>query len=126
MLDRYADVALAAAISYGYWLSHPQPTTWLVGIVASTGFILTSYTGKEYALRYGKELPNSFLRKLLKRDMRLFALFVGALLNRPFEVLVLVGLVSHLGVGWILLSTYRAEKAAIVHWSRKDKASDPQ
>lgn len=111
VLDRYADVAIAVGITYGYWLSHPQPVTWLGGVVAVTGFILASYTKKEYALRHQGGLPDGAFGRLLKRDLRLFVLTVGALLNRPFEAMVLLGLLSHVGIGWMFLSAYwrRAE-----------------
>jgi CDP-L-myo-inositol myo-inositolphosphotransferase len=107
VLDRYADAAIAVGISYGYWLSHPQAVTWLGGIVALTGFVLASYTKKEYALRHEGRLLDGAASRLLKRDLRLFALMVGALLNRPFEALVLLGLLSHVGIGWMFLSAYR-------------------
>jgi CDP-L-myo-inositol myo-inositolphosphotransferase len=113
VLDRYADVAIATAIAYGYWLSHPQPIVWLGGILTATGFILASYTQKEYALRYQQKPPNVSVSKLLTRDLRLFALFVGALLNRPFEAMILVGLLSHLGIGWTLLAVFRQRRQAL-------------
>jgi hypothetical protein len=84
----------------------------LGSILAAIGFVLTSYTKKEYILRYQQTLPNGLVSKLLKRDIRLFALFIGALLNRPFEALVLMGLLSHLGIGWTFLSAYREERAS--------------
>lgn len=104
VLDRYADVAVAVGISYGYWLTHPHPLVWLAGVMALTGFLLSSYTKKEYALRYQHKHPGGVLNLLGKRDVRLFALFVGALLNRPFEALVLVGFFSHIVVAWSFLS----------------------
>ena len=106
ILDRYADVAIAAGISYGFWLTHPGPITWLGGILAITGFILASYTKKEYALFYQRHPPGGMLNKFVKRDVRLFALFVGALLNTPYEAMILIGLLSHFGIVWIFMSAY--------------------
>ena len=37
-------------------------------------------------------------------------LFLGALLNRPFEAMVLIGLLSHFGVGWMLLTADRKQR----------------
>lgn len=110
VLDRYVDVAIVAGISYGYWLTHPEPTTWLGGILALTGFVLASYAKKEYTLRYGHKPPSSVLEKLSKRDLRLFGLFVGAVLNRPFQAMILLGLVSHLWIGWALLTVYQQRR----------------
>ncbi len=109
VLDRYADVAIAAGITFGYWLVHPHPIAWLGGMFAAAGFLLASYSKKEYALRYERQPAAGLLAKAIKRDVRLFALFVGALFNLPFETMILVGLLSHVGVGWNLLSVYREE-----------------
>lgn len=110
VLDRYADVAIVQGISYGYWLAHPVAFTWLGGILALTGFVLASYVKKEYTLRYHHRPPSGLLEKLSKRDLRLFGLFVGALLNRPFEAMILLGLVSHVWIGWILLTIYEQKR----------------
>ena len=83
---------------------------WLGGGVALSGFILASYTKKEYALRYGHKLPGGTVGKILQRDVRLFVLFLGALINRPFEAMVLIGLLSHFGVGWMLLTADRKQQ----------------
>jgi CDP-L-myo-inositol myo-inositolphosphotransferase len=110
VLDRYADVAVVMGISYGYWLAHPRPLVWLAGAVALTGFVLASYTKKEYALRFRLQPPGGVLSSLAKRDVRLFALFLGALVNRPFEVMVLVGLLSHTIIGWLFFAVYRQRR----------------
>jgi CDP-L-myo-inositol myo-inositolphosphotransferase len=110
VLDRYADVAVVAGISLGHWQTHPTAFTLLGAILALTGFILASYTKKEYALRYGSEPPSGQLARLSKRDVRLFVLFAGALLNRPFETMILVGVVSHLAVGMHFLTAGRRER----------------
>ncbi|MCP4228852.1 MAG: NTP transferase domain-containing protein [bacterium] len=100
ILDRYGDVAIAVGITFGYWLTHPHPAVWLIGITAMFGFVLGSYMAKEYALRHSRSLPEGLLGKLARRDFRLFAFFVGALINRPFETLILIGFISHLSVVW--------------------------
>ena len=110
VLDRYADVAVVVGISYGYWLAHPRPLVWLAGAVALAGFVLASYAKKEYALRFRRRRPGGVLSNLAKRDVRLFALFLGALVNRPFEVMVLVGLLSHTFIGWFLFAVYRQRR----------------
>ncbi|MEE9456557.1 MAG: NTP transferase domain-containing protein [bacterium] len=111
VLDRYADVAVVMGISYGYWLGHPRPLVWLAGAVALTGFVLASYTKKEYALRFRLQPPGGVLSNLAKRDVRLFAIFLGALVNRPFEVMVLVGLLSHTIIGWLFFAVYRQRRS---------------
>ena len=110
VLDRYADVAVVAGISLGHWQTHPTALTLLGAILALTGFILASYTKKEYALRYGSEPPSGQLARLSKRDVRLFVLFAGALVNRPFETMILAGAVSHLAVGVHFLTVSRRDR----------------
>ena len=103
LLDRYADLAIAAGITYGFWLSHPQIWVWLAGIGALSGFLLTSYAKKEYQLRFQKPFPISFLPRLAKRDLRLFVIFLGAVVGQPFFAMLGVGLLSHLAVLWIVV-----------------------
>jgi CDP-L-myo-inositol myo-inositolphosphotransferase len=110
LLDRYAEVFVAAGISYGYWRDHPSAITWLIGMLALMGFVLASYMKKEYALRFLEKPPHGIVSKLIKRDFRLLALAVAALLNHPFHGLVIAGAISHLGIGWIFLKTYRSQK----------------
>ncbi|MFQ5862632.1 MAG: NTP transferase domain-containing protein [Candidatus Brocadiales bacterium] len=106
ILDRYADAAIVVGITYGYWLGHPGILPWLGGIMALAGFILSSYVKKEYALRYSRGLSKGFDEKLIKRDLRLFVIFLGAMANKPFWALIFIGLISHILTAWILASVY--------------------
>ncbi|TET21291.1 MAG: hypothetical protein E3J71_10300 [Candidatus Stahlbacteria bacterium] len=103
LLDRYADLAIATGITYGFWLTHPEFWVWLAGIGALSGFLLTSYAKKEYQLRFQKPPPLSFLPRLAKRDLRLFVIFLGAVVGQPFFAMLGVGVISHLAVFWILV-----------------------
>ncbi len=106
ILDRYADAAIVVGITYGYWLEHPGTLPWLGGSMALAGFILSSYVKKEYALRYSRGLSKGFDEKLIKRDLRLFVIFLGAMVNQAFWAMIVVGLVSHIIIAWILMSVY--------------------
>jgi phosphatidylglycerophosphate synthase len=106
ILDRYADAAIVVGISYAYWVRHPNPIVWVVGFSALMGFILASYGKKEYRIRYNDCRPAGTFDRLTKRDLRLFGLMVGALLNRPYEALVMLGILSHIWVGSSLLGAY--------------------
>lgn len=110
ILDRYADVAIAAGITFGYWQTHPQPAVLLGGVIALSGFIMSSYVRKEYELRFNHRLYNSILNRLNKRDVRLFTIFIGALFNQPFEAMICVGVLSHIGVGVNILNIYRKKE----------------
>ncbi|RKZ22552.1 hypothetical protein DRQ16_02265 [bacterium] len=106
LLDRYADMAIALGVTYGYWLVKPHVLAWVGCAVAVTGFILASYTRKEYALRYGVPIPSGPFDKLTKRDLRLFGIFLGAIFNRPFLAMVILGGISHIYILSRLVSTY--------------------
>ncbi|GAF67459.1 unnamed protein product, partial [marine sediment metagenome] len=103
LLDRYADLAVALAVTFAYATSHPGPLPWLGGLLAACGFILASYVTKEFALRHGRSYPNDVLNRLKRRDLRLFAICLGAIVGRPFEALLAVGALSHACVVGILI-----------------------
>ena len=79
-----------------------------------SGFIMSSYAFKEYELRFKRSLPRSILNKLIKRDMRLFTIFLGALLNRPFEAMICVGALSHFVVGMNFFNVFRKRKDTFI------------
>jgi len=110
ILDRYADVAVAAGIAFGCWQMYSQSVILLGSVIAISGFIMSSYTNKEYELRFDHQLPKSILNRLKKRDVRLFTIFLGALFNRPFEVMVCISVLSHIGVGVDILNIYREKE----------------
>ncbi|MCK4607317.1 MAG: CDP-alcohol phosphatidyltransferase family protein, partial [candidate division Zixibacteria bacterium] len=107
ILDRYADTVVVAGVAFGYWLTHPHPAVWLGAIFALTGFILASYTKKEFVIRYRSVPPGGLFGRLIKRDLRIFAIMLGAIANLPYEIMLLVGLLSHAGIGWMLLKGHR-------------------
>ncbi len=107
ILDRYADTAIVAGVSFGYWLAHPHAAVWLGTIFALTGFIMASYVKKEYVIRYQSKPPGGLIGRLIKRDLRIFAIMLGAIANRPYEAMLLVGFLSHVGIVWILLKGHR-------------------
>jgi CDP-L-myo-inositol myo-inositolphosphotransferase len=100
VLDRYADIAIVLGVTYQHWSGNPSPWVWVMGIMAALGFVLVSYTKKEYSLRYGKPFPTDFLEKLTKRDLRFFGIFVGALLGHPFEAVIALAAFSHFWIVW--------------------------
>ncbi|GAI18852.1 unnamed protein product [marine sediment metagenome] len=103
ILDRYVDTAISIGIGYSFWLTHPGVLPWIGCILALVGFILASYLKKEYFRRYFEEMPKSFIRTLTKRDIRLFVIFMGAIVNKPYWALIGIGIISHIGIGWSFL-----------------------
>ena len=107
ILDRYADTVIVGGVSFGYWLAHPHPAVWLGAMMALTGFIMASYVKKEFVIRFQSKPPAGLLGALIKRDLRIFAIMLGAIANLPYEAMLLVGLLSHAGVGWMLIKGHR-------------------
>ncbi len=111
MLDRYADSAMVVALTLGYTAGHSGVLPWVGGFTAITGFLLASYSTKEFALRHGAAYPNDWLARLKHRDLRIFVIFCGGLLGYPFHAMVAVGFLTHaliLGImfkGWSLQQT---------------------
>lgn len=110
VLDRYADVAIAVGVTIGYWQMYPQSVILFGGVIAISGFIISSYSNKEYELRFNHQMPTSILNRLKKRDVRIFTIFLGALFNRPFEAMVCIAVLSHIGIGVDFLKMYRKKK----------------
>ena len=113
ILDRYADMAVALAVTYAFATTHPGPLAWIAGFLAAFGFIVASYVTKEFAIRHGRPYANDVLNRLKRRDLRILLICLGALVGRPFEALVLAGALSHVCVigilikGWVRGGTTR-------------------
>ena len=105
VLDRYADLAIVAGVGFG--AGHTDPLVWGGALMAATGFILASYVTKEFLLRHGWPYPADVPARLKKRDLRLFAIFVGGLAGHPFAAVVAVGVLSHICVLVILARGWR-------------------
>jgi len=107
ILDRYADSLVTLAITLAYARLHPGPLAWLGGMAALAGFILASYTTKEYAIRHEQPYPNDILNRLKRRDLRLLGICVGAVVGYPFAAVLALGLLSHVCVFGILIRGWR-------------------
>lgn len=107
ILDRYADLAVTVAITFAHARSHADPLVWLGGMVALAGFILASYTTKEYVIRHGYPYPNDILNRLKRRDLRLLVIGIAAVAGHPYAGMLSVGLLSHACVFGILVRGWK-------------------
>jgi len=114
VLDRYADIIIVMGIFYFYFNLLPL---WkiLLFVFSSFGFVLASYSKKEWQLRFKKNLKEDFLLRLIKRDFRLFTIFIGGLLNKVFEFTLILGLFSHLVVIYKFIILQLFKKDSITH-----------
>ncbi|MCH8344512.1 MAG: NTP transferase domain-containing protein [Planctomycetes bacterium] len=107
VLDRYADMAVALAITLAFAAVHPGPLPWIIGFLAAFGFILASYVTKEFGIRTGKPYPNDVLNRLKRRDLRIFIICLGAVVARPFEALMIAGALTHICVIGIFIKGWK-------------------
>ena len=97
ILDRYADSFIILGMTHACWLASSNKFVWLVGFSALTGTFLNSYT----ALPYDEEILKKNVRRKKKslrvgRDIRLFIIFVGALLNQLLFTLIFLALLTNI------------------------------
>jgi len=95
LLDRYADILLVIGIGYGYYLMTQNSLSLLLLAIPLTGFIMSSYARKEYMIRYEKQ-PKGKLLLLIRRDFRLFGIFIGALIGMAYHATITIGALSHI------------------------------
>lgn len=130
VLDRYADIAVAAGILLGHARTHPHPITWLLGLLAALGFVMFSYTKKEYQVQYGVPMPPHpwYDRIPASRDVRLFILFLGGLVGFPFAALLLAGGLAHLAVAARFAAIHATERALaraeVARWPSPEMIAD--
>jgi CDP-L-myo-inositol myo-inositolphosphotransferase len=86
VLDRYADAAIIFGLIYGHWSMHQNIWVWVVGFFALLGSFMNSYTADKYEASYRKKAKGLKVR----RDLRLFLIMIGALLNQTFYLLMLL------------------------------------
>lgn len=107
VLDRYADTALAFAVTLAAARVDPSSWVWVAGCSSAIGFLMTSYTTKEYQIRFDRPYPNTLVARLKRRDLRILIVALGAVVGSPFAALLTAGLLSHASVLWIIGSAWR-------------------
>ncbi|MBW2062976.1 MAG: NTP transferase domain-containing protein [Deltaproteobacteria bacterium] len=94
VLDRYADAFLLFGLTWHAYGKNPQDAVMAVGFLAIIGSFMLSYTADKYdGLMRERIKPGRSLR--LGRDMRLFLIFLGALLNLPFLTLIIIAVIMN-------------------------------
>ena len=95
VLDRYSDGMLLFGLSwYGYKLSY-DPFVFFIGFWAIVGSYALSYTADKYDKLMLSKIKKGFYFRI-GRDIRLFLIFVFALLNKVIAGLVVMALIMNL------------------------------
>jgi CDP-L-myo-inositol myo-inositolphosphotransferase len=93
VLDRYADGLMLFGMMYGCWSLYGNIEIWVAGFVAIIGSFVNSYT----AIRYDSILSRQKKRPLMRvgRDIRLFLIMIGAVVNQIFYTLIILGILTN-------------------------------
>jgi CDP-L-myo-inositol myo-inositolphosphotransferase len=95
VLDRYADAFLLFGLTYHVYVANSDIFALFIGFLAMIGTFMNSYTADKYdGLMKRKLRPGKHYFRM-GRDVRMFIIFVGALLNQPLLVLVLIALLMN-------------------------------
>lgn len=94
VLDRYADAFLLFGLTWHTYLEKMDILVLPIGFFAIIGSFMISYTAVKY-----DNLPNrqigSFSKFRIGRDVRIFLIFLGALFNQAFAVLLIIAIVMN-------------------------------
>ncbi|MBA7582152.1 Bifunctional IPC transferase and DIPP synthase [subsurface metagenome] len=93
VLDRYADAFLLFGLTWHVYLNTPGSLILWIGFLAIIGSFMLSYTADKY-----DNLMRNRIDKGLRigRDVRVFLIFLGALLNQAYGVLVIIAIVMNI------------------------------
>ncbi|MBW1863219.1 MAG: NTP transferase domain-containing protein [Deltaproteobacteria bacterium] len=95
VLDRYGDAFLLFGLTWHAYSANPSPLNIFVGFLAIIGSFMLSYTADKYdslmlsRINHGKGFR-------LGRDLRLFLIFLGAVLNQVFLTLMVIAAMMHI------------------------------
>lgn len=95
VLDRYADAFLLFGLTYYVYFANRNFLALFIGFLAIIGAFMNSYTADKYdGLMKRKLGPGKYYFRM-GRDVRMFIIFLGALINQPLLTLVLIALLMN-------------------------------
>ena len=97
VLDRYADAVLLVGLMWHDFAAAGTSLSILLGFAAIVGSFLNSYTADKYDSLMAQRLQGAVYFRL-GRDVRVFIIMLGALLNLPLVTLGVVALVMNVEV----------------------------
>ncbi len=100
MLDRIADIAIISAMSiYAYSIQGSSLRLLVTSLAALSGALLVSYMHSKSVEQLGKH-PALIgrIRNFASRDMRLFIIFIGSIIGRVYETLLVLAIISYVYV----------------------------
>jgi CDP-L-myo-inositol myo-inositolphosphotransferase len=110
VLDRYADAVLLFGLMWHEFAASGTSLSLVLGFAAIVGSFLNSYTADKYDGLMAQRLQGAAYFRL-GRDVRVFVIFVGAVLNLPLVTLGVVALVMNVEVVRRIVICQRAAAA---------------
>ena len=95
VLDRYADAFLLFGLTYYAYFTNWDFFTLFIGFLAIIGTFMNSYTADKYDGLMKRKLGQEKYYFRMGRDVRIFIIFLGALINQPLLILVLIALLMN-------------------------------
>lgn len=93
VLDRYADAFLLFGLTYYTYHAIGHPVMIFIGFLAIIGSLINSYTADKYDSLMKSRTARHFR---IGRDLRIFIIFLGALLNQPAIALILIAVIMNI------------------------------
>lgn len=98
VLDRYADAFITLGMTYGAWISTDNLWVLLVGSIALIGSYGISYSADRYEGAFRKKYYETGLKIPMSRDVRLFVIMLGGLLNQTTLALLVIAVFANIEV----------------------------
>lgn len=95
VLDRYADAFLLFGLTWHVFSLSARGLDLFVGFMAIIGSFMLSYTADKYDSRMRSKFEKGGAFRM-GRDVRVFLIFVGALLNQPFPTLLVIAVLMNM------------------------------
>ncbi len=95
VLDRYADAAILIGMTYHVFLKQGILTSILVGFAALAGSFMVSYTRARAGSDLGVVFMSGISGYAASRDVRLFIVMLGGILNQVLACLVVLAVLTN-------------------------------
>ena len=95
VLDRYGDAFLLFGLTYHVYLTDGRFLYIMIGFLAIIGTFMNSYTADKYDGLMQKKLKPGMHYFRIGRDVRTFIIFIGALVNQPLLILIVIALMTN-------------------------------
>lgn len=95
VLDRYGDALLLFGLTYHVYLTDGRFLYIIIGFLAIIGTFMNSYTADKYDGLMQKKLKPGMHYFRIGRDVRTFIIFLGALINQPLLILILIAFMTN-------------------------------